>query len=111
MLNKQKLYGAIGFAMKAGKCEAGSFACERAVKAKKAKLVLLDKDASQRTREQWQGTCGREGIGMLIIEGMGRAIGKDGRMTAVITDNEFADMIKKAYDAIETDVLNVGGVD
>ena len=36
-----KLFNSIGLCRRAGKCQSGEFAAERAVKAGKAKLILL----------------------------------------------------------------------
>ena len=56
-MNEAKLRGAMGFAMRAGKCIAGDFACERAVKRGNARLVLLDTAASAATQERYSGLC------------------------------------------------------
>ena len=61
-MNEAKLRGAMGFAMRAGKCIAGDFACERAVKRGNARLVLLDTAASAATQERYSGLCERAGI-------------------------------------------------
>ena len=66
-MNETKLRGAMGFAMRAGKCIAGDFACERA------------------------------GLPCFTVVDLGRAIGKDGRMVAAVTDERFAQMICDAY--------------
>ena len=91
-----KLRGAMGFAMRAGKCIAGDFACERAVKRGNARLVLLDTAASAATQERYSGLCERAGIPCVAVPDMGRAIGKDGRMVAVVTDARFVQMILDA---------------
>lgn len=92
-MNETKLRGAMGFAMRAGKCIAGDFACERAVKRGGARLVLLDANASTATQERYFGMCERAGILCLTVPDMGRAIGRDGRMVAAVTDERFAQMI------------------
>ena len=95
-MNEAKLRGAMGFAMRAGKCIAGDFACERAVKRGNARLVLLDTAASAATQERYSGLCERAGIPRVGVQDMGRAIGKDGRMVAVVTDARFVQMILDA---------------
>ena len=42
MADGKKLRGALGLAMKAGKCAAGDFACEKLIKGSGARLALLD---------------------------------------------------------------------
>ena len=96
-MNETKLRGAMGFAMRAGKCIAGDFACERAVKRGGARLVLLDAAASGATQERYFGMCERAGLPCFTVVDLGRAIGKDGRMVAAVTDERFAQMIRDAY--------------
>lgn len=83
--------------MRAGKCIAGDFACERAVKRGGARLVLLDAAASGATQERYFGMCERAGLPCFTVVDLGRAIGKDGRMVAAVTDERFAQMICDAY--------------
>jgi ribosomal protein L7Ae-like RNA K-turn-binding protein len=99
LAEEKKLRGALGFAMKAGKCAAGDFAAEKLVKSAKARLVALDAGASENTRQRYTGMCERAGIPLIEIEDMGAAIGKPGRMIAAVTDEGFARMIAAAKDA------------
>lgn len=98
-MNEQKLYGAVGLARRAGKCIAGDFAVERAVKAKKAAHVLLDSHASKATKERYYALCERQGIGCIEIEDIGKAIGKPGNKIVAIMDENFAEMLKAAINA------------
>lgn len=98
-----KFRGAMGLAMKAGKCQAGDFVCEKLVRSGRAKLVLLDGTASETTKERYRGMCSRAGIEALETDDMGVTIGKPGRMIAAVTDGSFAKMIKEAYDAAHTE--------
>ncbi|MEG1547193.1 MAG: 50S ribosomal protein L7ae [Clostridia bacterium] len=104
-MSENKLRSAIGFAMRSGNCISGDFVCERAVKAKKAKLLVLDELASESTAARYRGYCERAGIPCLTMQDMGHAIGKDGRMVAVITGDGFARMI------LEANANTDGGVD
>lgn len=98
---KVTLKGAVGFSMRAGKCISGDFACEKAVKANKAKVVILDSDASDATKERYMGFCERRSIECIIMDGLGEAIGKEGRMVAVVSDENFANMICNANKAMK----------
>ena len=51
------------------------------------------------TRERYTGMCQRAGIPCVFIEDLGRAIGKDNRMIAAVTEAGFARMIKEAMEA------------
>ncbi len=97
VLAKVTLKGAVGFSMRAGKCISGDFACEKAVKANKARVVILDAAASEATKERYMGFCSRRGIEYVIMEELGETIGKEGRMVAVVSDIKFANMICNSY--------------
>lgn len=93
MRTDEKLRGALGFAMRSGNLLAGDFACENAVKKGKAKLVVLDETASANTKERYGALCERAGIPCVLMQGMGEAVGKPGRMIAAVTDASFAQMV------------------
>lgn len=96
-MDEAKLRGALGLCRRANGCAAGDFAAEKAVKTGKAKLLVLDSLASDATRERYAALCERRGVPCIVVEGMGRAIGKpDGRVAAV-TDERFAHMIRSVY--------------
>jgi len=88
---------AIGFAMKAGKVQSGDFLTEKLLRAGKAKLVLLDTAASDNTSEKYRALCESRGVDLLLVEELGIWIGKPGRMTAAVSDEHFAAMIKRAF--------------
>ena len=93
-MNDARQRGALGFAMRAGKCIAGDFACERAVKRGGACLIALDTEASSATKERYFGMP-HASVNLADFEkaDMGHAIGKAGRMVAAVTDERFAQMI------------------
>ncbi|HMM31745.1 MAG TPA: L7Ae/L30e/S12e/Gadd45 family ribosomal protein [Clostridia bacterium] len=97
MRTDEKMRSALGFSMRSGNLLAGDFACENAVKKGKAKLVVLDESASANTKERYQGLCERAGIPCVLMESMGEAVGKPGRMIAAVTDVSFAKMVGDAY--------------
>ncbi|MBR4634753.1 MAG: 50S ribosomal protein L7ae [Clostridia bacterium] len=91
-----KLSSALGFAMKAGKLAVGEFAAERAVKAGKAFLMVVDEAASDNTQKQWRDAAEFRDLALVTVPDMGKAIGRPGRMAAAVTDETFAKMIIKA---------------
>ena len=99
---ESKLTNAVGLSMKAGKLKSGDFTVEQVVRSGQAKLVLLDESASGNTREKYQAMCEHHGVELLEIGELGRWIGKPGRMIAAVTDENFKNMIKRAF-AEETD--------
>lgn len=98
-MDKARVYGALGLARRAGKCLAGDFAVERALKAGKVKLVVLDATVSEATRARYAGMCERMQAGCIELADMGRAIGKHGNKIAAIVDDNFAGMIMAAMQA------------
>lgn len=95
-MDEARVRSAAGFAMRAGCCVAGDFACEKAVKSGRARAVLLDTAASASTQERYRGLCQRAGVPCLELGDMGNAIGKYGRMVAAVTDSGFARMLTEA---------------
>ena len=98
-MDSNRIRTALGFAMRAGKCISGDFICEKAVKSGAALAVAVDEGASDATRERYAGMCRRAGIPCVFVEELGRAIGKDNRMIAAVTEAGFARMIKQAMEA------------
>jgi len=95
-VNEQRLRTALGFSAKAGKCISGDFAAERAIRKRQALLVALDAEASANTKEKYAHLAASAGIPCIELAGMGAAIGKYGRMVAVVTEGGFARMICEA---------------
>lgn len=100
-MNGNKLAAYIGFAARAGKLKSGDFTCEKLIKQKKVKLMLLDGGASTNTKEKYESLCKGAEIECLYIENIGHMIGKDAHMTAAVTDRHFAGIIREAYEAAE----------
>ena len=97
-----RLTNAIGLAMKAGRLRSGDFTVEKMVRAEETRLVLLDANASENTREKYRAMCQNHGVETILVAELGRWIGKPGRMIAAVTDENFRNMIKRAF-AEETD--------
>ena len=91
-----RLGGSIGLAMKAGAVVSGDFASEKTLASGKAKLVLLDAECSDATRERYEHLCLRKGVPFLTVDSLGDRIGKPERKIAVVTDTNFQTMILRA---------------
>ena len=98
-----KLFNSLGLCRRAGKCQSGEFAAERAVKAGKAKLVLLERAASENTRARFASLCEGRKIPLKIVPEVGRAIGREGHVVMAVTDIQFMNMILGAV-ASKTEV-------
>lgn len=91
-----RLYNAIGLCQRAGKAQSGAFAAEKAIRANKAKLVLLEERASEATKTHYEQLCAAHGVPLILTETVGAAIGKDARIVMAVTDASFRDMIERA---------------
>lgn len=100
-----KLFSALGFAKKAGKVKSGEFAAEQTLKSGKARIVLVDALASEKTRDRWSQMCENAGVPLVFAEEVGRAIGREAHMVACVTDIGFAQMILRS----QAEKPNFGG--
>ena len=91
-----KLNSAIGFAMKAGRLKSGDYVTEKLIRAKGAKIALIDTTASDNTKDKYRDMCTYNSTELVEVEALGRWIGKPGRMVAAVTDEAFALMIRRA---------------
>ena len=102
-MTETKLFNSMGLCRRAGKCKSGAFAAERAVKAGKARLVLLEATASENTREHFTSLCAGRNIPLKLVPEVGRAIGREGHVVMAVKAIQFANMILDAW-ASETEV-------
>ncbi|MDO4565394.1 MAG: ribosomal L7Ae/L30e/S12e/Gadd45 family protein [Clostridia bacterium] len=92
----QRLDNAIGLCKKAGKCQSGELAVETAVRKGKAKLVLLQADASDNAKKRYSDLCAYYKVPLLVIKTVGKAIGQPSRISMAVTDEGFKRMIMNA---------------
>ena len=93
---EQRLFNAMGFCQKAGRCQSGDFAAEKALRGGRARVLLLEKGAAPNTVSKYTALCAGRGVPLLLVEEVGRAIGKPGRIVMAVTDEHFAKMILDA---------------
>ncbi len=96
--NYQKVHGLLGLATKAGKITSGSEACMEAIEKRSVKLILLAKDASERTKELFETKCREFNIPIyqiLSIEEISQSIGKPNKAVIGIKDKGFSEAILK----------------
>lgn len=91
-MDEKRVLGLLGLAMRAGQVTSGGDMVEREIRAGRAKFVLLDAGASQRTQERYEALCKGRGIPLytLSADALGRSIGKDNRMVAVVKKGPLA---------------------
>lgn len=93
----------LGMAQKAGKLASGEFSVEKAVKARRARLVVVAADASEKTRKKFRDMCSFYHTPMVVYssrEELGGAIGKEFRASIGVLDENFARAVSKQIDAV-----------
>lgn len=92
-----KLGAAIGFAARAGKLACGDFAVTKAVKSSKAKLVVIDENASPATVSKWENSCKFYSVKLVKTASPGKFAGKDAGIVFAVLDDGFAKLICEAH--------------
>ena len=93
-----RLLSMLGIAQKDGKVVSGGFLCEKAVKSRQARLVILAGDAQKNTVSTISNKCTFYNVPFGFYgtkETLGHAIGKEERSCVAITDQGLADSINK----------------
>ena len=85
----------LGLCARAGALKTGEAVSEQLAKSGGAYLVLLDGDASDRSKKAMRDACHYAGIPLVELDGgsLGQAVGKPGRMAAAVTEKGFADKL------------------
>lgn len=93
-----KIFSMIGLATRAGKTVSGEFSVEKAVKTKKAFLVLVSEEASDNTKKLFRNKCKHYQIPVYIYgsrEELGSSTGNRQRASIAVTDEGFSRTIIK----------------
>ncbi len=98
-MNERKIFGLLGLSSKAGKIASGEFQCEEAIRSGKARVVLTASDASENTKKKFRDKSAFYHIPYYEIPAdkarLGRAIGREERSCAAVTDAGLAaDLLK-----------------
>lgn len=91
----------ISLSQRAGGVASGEFMTESSVKEGKSKLVILSKDASDRTKKQFMDMCKHYKVPYTEYsdkESLGHAIGKEFRASLSITNEGLAKQILSRID-------------
>lgn len=97
-LKGNKVLSLLGLAKKAGKVVSGEFSTETAVKAGKACLVLVSREASENTKKKFRNMCEFYRVPMEVFgdkEELGNCIGQEYRASLAVTDPGFSEAIRK----------------
>ena len=96
MINK--VYGLLGISSKAGKVVSGTEAVEEGILKRNIKLVIVAKDASEKTIQNIKLLCDKKKITLLIFGTVfdnSKSIGKVNRAVIGIKDKNLSEAIKK----------------
>lgn len=99
----------MGLAFRARQAFSGEFACERAIKTNKARLVIVAQDASNNTQKKFLNSCAFYEVPFRTFadkELLGRYCGKEARAVVVISGVSFA---KRLIERIDGFKENHGG--
>ncbi|MFP3154051.1 ribosomal L7Ae/L30e/S12e/Gadd45 family protein [Lachnospiraceae bacterium ZAX-1] len=95
----------LGLAAKAGKVASGEFSTEKAVKGKKAFLVILANDASDNTKKMFRNMCIFYQVPMYEYadkEKLGHSIGKESRASVAVIEAGFSkSLVNKLSEKME----------
>lgn len=104
MTNNKKIYSLLGLATKAGSITSGEFLTEKAVKSKKAYLVIIANDASDNTKDKFIQICKTNNISLYFFgekELLGKAVGKPFRASIALLDKGLGEAISKQLNSLK----------
>jgi ribosomal protein L7Ae-like RNA K-turn-binding protein len=93
---QNKIFAMTGLATRAGKTVSGEFSVEKAVKTKKAKLVIVSEDASANTKKLFINKCKFYNIPIFVYgsrEQLGKSTGNKERASIAVLDESFSKSI------------------
>lgn len=106
---KNKMYGLIGLAKRAGRLLCGLGSVVDGVRGKNVHLVIISEDASVLTKKKITDKCGFYNVKYIFFGGMnslGRAIGYNECSAVAVTDKGFADSLLDIYNKMTEVALN-----
>lgn len=96
-----KFHGMLGLAKRAGKVSTGAFICEKMIKSREAKLVILACDASDNTAKSISDCCTHNNVTLIqasTMSELGHYVGaKADRAVVSVNDKNFAKAILDIY--------------
>ncbi len=101
MEGRNKVFGLLGLAAKAGRVQSGEFQTEKSIKSGRAFLVLVSEESSENTKKMFRNMCTYYKVPYFEFGGkeeLGRAIGKQMRASLALTDEGFAKAVGKQLD-------------
>lgn len=103
-----KVFSMVGLATRAGKTVSGEFSVEKAIRQKKAKLVIVSEEASDNTKNLFYHKCEFYQIPYTNYGSktdLGSATGNASRTSIAILDSEFSKSIIESLNSKQTEVV------
>lgn len=97
-MDNKKIYSMLSLCAKAGRLVSGNFSVERAVKERKAYVVIVALDASDNTKKLFNQKCNFYKIPYYEFgdkESLGKHIGREFRTSIAVLDEGFGNEIIK----------------
>ncbi len=92
MLINNRICGLLGLARRAGKVSFGTEMCIQDIEKNRIKLIIIAKDASTKTKTNFEGMCKAKNIPMfeiLTIDELSKAIGQSNKAIIGVKDKNF----------------------
>lgn len=102
-MKQDSILSMIGLARKAGNVVSGEFSTEKAIKERKARLVIVADDASDNTKKLFTNKCAYYHIPLYFYsdkDSIGRALGYEFRTSLAVNDEGFANALIKKFQTI-----------
>lgn len=102
----KKLLGMLGLAKRAGKVSTGAFVCDKMIKSRRARLVILAHDASDNTKKSVTDSCVFYNIKLIEASDMaslGQFTGGGERAVVSVNDDNFAKAISDIFISCEAE--------
>lgn len=97
-MNRDSILWLLSLARKAGKAEVGSFLSEKAIKGRRAELVIIAKDCSDNTKKKIKNCSEYYNVEFFEYSNMSelaRVCGKENVSVVAVCDKNFANGIAK----------------
>jgi len=110
---RKNIYQLIGLACKAGQVSSGSMAAKSSLLRRRAFLLIISRDISEKTKDELVSSSRKRGIPWLVLGDkyrLGAHVGKAYRVALTINDRGFANAILKVLDELQVDEAKDMGV-
>lgn len=97
-MKRDKALQMLGLAARGNRIQSGEFSTEKAVKSKKAYLVITAKDASENTKKLFRNMCAYYKVPYYEYgtkETLGHCIGRECRASLAVTDTGLAKAVEE----------------